>query len=47
MDVQPDIEGFSDAVHWMRRIHLFFVKWGRSVATVTPKLWAKASRNRL
>ena len=28
MDVQPDIDGFGDAIHWMRRIRLFIVKWG-------------------
>ena len=35
-DVQPDIDGFSDVVHQMRQIHLFFVERGRSAAAVTP-----------
>ena len=46
-DVQLDIDGFSDAVHQMRHIHIFFVEWGRSTAAVTPKLWAKGSRSRV
>ena len=45
-DVQPDIDGFGDAVHRMRRIRLFIVERGRSAAVATPELWAKASRNR-
>ena len=47
MDVQPDIDGFSDVVHRMRHIRLFFVERGRSAAAVTPKLWAKGSRSRV
>ena len=43
-DVQPDIDGFGDAVHRIRRIRLFIVERGRSAAAATPKLWAKASR---
>ena len=46
-DVQPDIDGFSDVVHWMRHIRLFFVEQGRSAAAATPKLWAKGSRSRV
>ena len=46
MDVQPDIDGFGDAVHRMRHICLFIIEQGRFVAAVTPKLWAKASRKR-
>ena len=45
-DVQPNIDEFGDAIHRMRRIHLFIVERGRSVADVTPQLWAKACRNR-
>ena len=45
-DVQPNIDGFGDAVHRMRRIRLFIIERGRSTATATPELWAKASRNR-
>jgi hypothetical protein len=45
-DVQPDIERFSDAIHRMRHIGLFFIEWGRSTATATPEQWAKASQNR-
>jgi hypothetical protein len=44
-DVQPNIDGFGDAIHRMRRIRLFIVERGRSAAAVTPELWAKASRN--
>ena len=46
-DVQLDIDGLSDAVHWMRHIRIFFVERGRSVAIATPKLWAKGSRSRV
>ena len=46
-DVQPDIDGFSDVIHRMRHIRLFFVERGRSVAAATPKLWAKGSRSRV
>ena len=46
MDVQPNIDGFGDAVHRMRRIHLFIVKRGRSTVATTPELLAKASRKR-
>ena len=46
-DVQPNIYGFSDVVHRMRHICLFFIERGRSAATVTPKLWAKGSRSRV
>jgi hypothetical protein len=46
-DVQPNIDGFSDAVYRMRRILPFYVEWGRSIAVATPELWAKASRNRV
>ena len=46
-DVQLDIDGFSDVVHRMRHIHLFFVERGRSAATATPQLWAKGSRSRV
>jgi hypothetical protein len=46
-DVQPDIDRFSDAIHRMRRIRLFFIERGRSTAAVTPELWARASRNRV
>ena len=28
IDVQLDIDGFSDAVHRMRYIRIFFVEWG-------------------
>ena len=45
-DVQLDIDWFGDAVYRMRCIHLFIDERGRSVAAATPKLWAKASRNR-
>ena len=38
MDVQLDIDGFSDAIHWMRHIHIFFIERGRSVAAATPQL---------
>ena len=41
MDVQPDIDGFGDAVHQMRRSRLFIVERGQSAAAVTPELWAK------
>jgi hypothetical protein len=27
-DVQPNIDGFSDVVHWMRRIRLFSIERG-------------------
>ena len=37
-NVQHDIDGFSDAVHRMRYICIFFVERGRSVAAATPKL---------
>ena len=47
MDVQLDIDGFSDAVHRMRHIRIFFVERGRSAAAATPKLWAKGSRSRV
>ena len=47
MDVQPDIDGFSDVVHRMRHIRIFFVERGRSTAAATPKLWAKGSRSRV
>ena len=47
MDVQPDIDGFSDVIHRMRHIRLFFIERGRSVAAATPKLWAKGSRSRV
>ena len=47
MDVQLDIDGFSDAVHQMRHIRIFFIERGRSAALATPKLWAKGSRNRV
>ena len=47
IDVQPDIDGFSDVIHRMRHIRLFFVERGRSAAAVTPKLWAKGSRSRV
>ena len=43
MDVQLDIDGFSDTVHRMRHIRIFLVERGRSVAAATPKLWAKGS----
>jgi hypothetical protein len=46
-DVQLDIDEFSDAVHWMRHIRIFFVEWGRSVAVATPQQWAKGSRSRV
>ena len=46
-DVQLDIDGFSDAVHRMRHIRIFFIERGRSIAVVTPKLWAKGSRSRV
>ena len=46
-DVQLDIDGFSDVVHQMRHICLFFVERGRSAAAATPKLWAKGSRSRV
>ena len=47
MDVQLDIDGFSDAVHQMRHIHIFLVEWGQFTAAATPKLWAKGSRSRV
>ena len=47
MDVQLDIDGFSDAVHRMSRIRIFFVERGRSAAAATPKLWAKGCRSRV
>ena len=28
MDVQLDIDGFSDVVHRMRHIRIFFIEWG-------------------
>ena len=46
-DVQLDIDGFSDAVHRMRHIRIFFVERGRSAAAATPKQWAKGSRSRV
>ena len=46
-DVQLDIDGFSDAIHRMRHIRIFFIEWGRSVAAATPKLWVKDSRSRI
>ena len=46
-DVQPDIDGFSDVVHRMKQIRLFFVERGRSAAAATPKLWAKGTRSRV
>ena len=45
-DVQPDIDGFDDAIHRMRRIRLFIIERGRSAAAATPQLWAKGSRSR-
>ena len=47
MDVQHDIDGFSDVVRRMRHIRLFFVERGQSAAAVTPKLWAKGTRSRV
>jgi hypothetical protein len=47
MVVHPDIDGFGDVVHRMRRIHLFFIERGQSAAAATPGLWAKASQNRV
>ena len=47
MDIQPNIDGFSDVVHRMRQIHLFFVERGRSAAAATPKLWAKGTMSRV
>ena len=47
MDVQPDIDRFSDVVHQMRHIRLFFVERGRSAAAATHKLWFKGSRSRV
>ena len=47
IDVQLNIDGFSDAVHRMRHIRIFFVEWGQSAAAATPKLWAKGSRSRV
>ena len=46
-DVQLDIDGFSDAVHRMRHIRIFFVERGRSAVAATPQLWAKGSRSRV
>jgi len=46
-DVQLDIDGFSDAVHRMRHIRIFFIERGRSAAATTPQLWAKDSRSRV
>ena len=46
-DVQLDIDGFSDVVHRMRHIRIFFVERGRSAAAAIPKLWAKGSRSRV
>ena len=45
-DVQPDIDGFGDDVHRMRRVCLFIVERGRSITPVTPELWDKSSRKR-
>ena len=45
MDVQPDIDGFGDAVHRMRCILLLIIVRGQSAAAATPELWAKASWN--
>ena len=42
-DVQPNIDGFSDVVHRMRHIRIFFVERGGSTAAATTKLWAKGS----
>ena len=36
MDVQPNIDRFSDVVLRMRHIRVFFVERGRSAAAVTP-----------
>jgi len=47
MDVQLDIDGFSDAVYQMRHIRIFFIERGRSAAVADPKLWAKGSRSRV
>ena len=44
-DVQPDIDGFGDAVHWMSRIVLFLVEQGRSIVAATTEMLAKPSRN--
>ena len=46
-DVQLDIDGFSDVVHRMRHIRIFFVERGRFTAAATPQLWAKGSRSRV
>ena len=46
-DVHLDIDGFSDAIHRMRHIRIFFVEQGRFAAAATPKLWAKGSRSRV
>ena len=46
-DVQPDIDGFSDVIHRMRHICLFFIEQGRSAAVATPKLWAKGTKSRV
>jgi hypothetical protein len=46
-NVELDIDEFSDAVHRMRHIRIFFVEWGRSAAAMTPELWAKGSRSRV
>ena len=46
-DVQLGIDGFSDAIHRMRHIRIFFIERGRSAAAATPKLWAKGSRSRV
>jgi hypothetical protein len=40
-DVQPDINGFGDAVHQMRHIRVFFIERGRSAATATLSNWLK------
>ena len=45
-DVQLDIDGFSDVVHRMRHIRLFFIERGRSATVATPEMWAKASWKR-
>ena len=41
-DVQLDIDGFSDDVHQMRHIRIFFIERGQSAAAVTLNCGLKA-----
>jgi hypothetical protein len=37
-NVELDIDEFSDAVHRMRHIRIFFAEQGRSATAMTPEL---------